>query len=210
MEPISRRDSLKYITLASLSASALIACEPGKEGEMAEHVHPTEMPEGYANLTPEVMEMLNQKFFTDEERQMVKVLANLVIPADDKSGSAEDALTTEFIEFTLIDREYMQTPIRGGLRWMNIESTKRFGKNFTSISEVEQKQILDDIAYPQTASPAYSQGVAFFSTFRSLVLTGFFSSKLGVEDLQYMGNRPTVWNGAPQEWLDRLGVSYDA
>jgi len=210
MEPISRRDSLKYITLASLSAGALIACEPGKEGEMAGHEHPTDMPEGYANLTPEVMEMLNQKFFTDEEREMVRVLANLVIPADDKSGSAEDANVTAFIEFTLVDRENMQTPIRGGLRWMNLESTKRFGKSFTAISEGEQKQILDDIAYPQTASPVYSQGVAFFSTFRSLVLTGFYSSKLGVEDLQYMGNRPTVWNGAPQEWLDRLGVSYDA
>ena len=177
---------------------------------MAGHEHPTDMPEGYANLTPEVMEMLNQKFFTDEEREMVRVLANLVIPADDKSGSAEDANVTAFIEFTLVDRENMQTPIRGGLRWMNLESTKRFGKSFTAISEEEQKQILDDIAYPQTASLVYSQGVAFFSTFRSLVLTGFYSSKLGVEDLQYMGNRPTVWNGAPQEWLDRLGVSYDA
>ncbi len=210
MEPISRRDSLKYITLASLSATALIGCEPGKEGEMAMHEHPTDMPEGYANLTPEVMEMLNKKFFTDEERELVRVLGNLVIPADDRTGSAEDANTTAFIEFTLIDREYMQTPMRGGLRWLNLESTKRFGKSFTALSEAEQKQILDDIAYPATASPAMSQGVAFFNTFRSLVLTGFYSSKLGVEDLQYMGNRPTVWNGAPQEWLDRLGVSYDA
>lgn len=209
MEPISRRDSLKYITLASLSAGALIACEPGKENA-AGHVHPTEMPEGYANLTPEVMEMLNQKFFTDEERALVKVLANLVIPADDKSGSAEDANATSFIEFTLIDRESLQTPVRGGLRWLNIESNKRFGKNFTAVAESEQKQILDDIAYPETASPAMSQGVAFFSTFRSMVLTAFFSSKIGVDDLQYMGNRPTVWNGAPQEWLDRLGVSYDS
>lgn len=210
MEPISRRDSLKYITLASLSAGTLIACEPGKEGEMHGHEHASEMPEGYANLTPEVMEMLKQKFFTDEERVLVRVLANLTIPADEKSGSAEDAHATEFIEFTLIDREYLQTPIRGGLRWLNIEANKRFGKNFVAVSEGEQKQILDDIAYPATAPAAMSQGVAFFNTFRSLVLTAFFSSKMGVEDLQYMGNRATVWNGAPQEWLDRLGVSYDS
>lgn len=210
MEPISRRDSLKYITLATLSAGTLIGCEPGKENAALGHNHPAEMPEGYSNLTPEDLELLKQKFFTDEERELVRVMANLVIPADDRSGSAEDAKTTEFIEFTMLDRPQMQTPMRGGLRWINIESTKRFGKPFTAVSEAEQKQILDDIAYPDTARPEMSQGVAFFNNFRGLVLTGFFSSKMGVEDLQYMGNRPTVWNGAPQEWLDRLGVSYES
>lgn len=210
MEPISRRDSLKYITLATLSAGTLIGCEPGKEDAAHGHNHPAEMPEGYSNLTPEDLELLKQKFFTDEERELVRVMANLVIPADDRSGSAEDAKTTEFIEFTMLDRPQMQTPMRGGLRWINIESTKRFGKPFTAVSEAEQKQILDDIAYPDTARPEMSQGVAFFNNFRGLVLTGFFSSKMGVEDLQYMGNRPTVWNGAPQEWLDRLGVSYES
>lgn len=209
MEPISRRDSLKYITLASLSAGALIACEPGKETEHG-HEHPTDVPEGYANLSKEDLELLKQKFFTDDERELVRLMANLVIPADDRSGNAEDAKTTEFIEFTLLDRPYMQTPVRGGLRWINLESTRRFGKAFTACSEAEQKQILDDIAYPDTAKPEMSQGVAFFNTFRGLVLTGFFSSKMGVEDLQYLGNKPTVWNGAPQEWLDRLGVSYES
>lgn len=209
MEPISRRDSLKYITLASLSAGTLIACEPGKEAEHG-HVHPADMPEGYANLSEEDLELLKQKFFTDDERELVRVMANLVIPADEKSGSAEDANTTEFIEFTMLDRPYMQTSVRGGLRWINIESTKRFGKAFTAASEAEQKQILDDIAYPDTAPAEMSQGVAFFNTFRGLVLTGFFSSKMGVEDLQFMGNKPTVWNGAPQEWLDRLGVRYES
>lgn len=209
MEPISRRDSLKYITLASLSAAALIACEPGKEPEH-NHGPAADMPEGYANLSPEVMELLKQKFFTDEERELVRVLANLVIPADDKSGSAEDANTTAFIEFTLLDRKSMQTPIRGGLRWINLEANKRFGKGFAASSEAEQKQILDDIAYPETARPEMSQGVSFFNSFRGLVLTGFFSSKIGVADLQFMGNTPNNWTGAPQEWLDRLGVSYEA
>ena len=49
----------------------------------------------------------------------------------------------------------------------------------------------------------------FFTAMRDLVGAGFWSSRMGVEDLGYMGNIPTAWNGAPQEVLVKLGVRYD-
>ena len=44
---------------------------------------------------------------------------------------------------------------------------------------------------------------------RDLVATGFWSSKMGVADIGYMGNVPAIWNGAPEEVLKKLGVKYE-
>ena len=209
MSKISRRDSLKYITVAGLSTSLITGCEPEKpEAEGHEHQH--ESLEGLRDLSPEDIELLKQKFFTDQERETVRVLANLIIPADGRSGNAEEAGAVEFIEFMMLDQpERFQVPIRGGLKWLDLQALERFEKSFIDCTEDQQKNILDDIAYPDTAPPEMSQGVAFFNKFRDLVATGFWTSLMGIEDLEYTGNRPTAWNGAPQEWLDRLGVSYE-
>ena len=44
----------------------------------------------------------------------------------------------------------------------------------------------------------------------SVCWPGFFSSKVGVADLGYLGNRVVAeWNGAPDEVLRKLGVSYE-
>lgn len=213
MANISRRDSIRYITLAGLSTGLLLQCKPGeKEGE---HHHHGDETEGFKNLTEYDLNLLKQKFFTDQERESVRQLANLIIPADERSGNAEEAGCVAFIEFLMLDApltepdqiETQQTRMRGGLTWLNLECLKRYDKAFHECSEPEQKAILDDIAYPETAQPQFSQGVAFFNLMRDLVATGFWTSKMGIEDLQYIGNRPNVWNGPPQEWLDRLGVS---
>lgn len=207
MKKISRRDSLKYITVAGVSASLLTSCDSdGKQ----EHEHVHESPDGLFGLSEEDKQLLKETFFTDEERETVRVLSNLIIPEDSRSGNAEEAGTVEFIEFMMLDYPKFQVPMRGGLKWLDRECLDRFGQNFTACQESQQKEVLDDIAYPEDAPPEMSQGVAFFNQFRNLVATGFWTSKMGIEDLQYMGNRPNVWNGAPQEWLDRLGVSYES
>ena len=152
---------------------------------------------------------MDEPFFTDHEMKTVTVLGNLIIPADERSGNAEDAGTPAFIDFMMKDQPWHQTGMRGGLRWLDHQSTRQFGKNFVDVSEAQQKKLLDQIAYPERATPEMSQGVNFFNNFRDFVATGFFTSKMGIEDLGYIGNRPNVWQGSPQEVLDRLGVSYD-
>lgn len=150
-------------------------------------------------------------FFTPAEMQTVRTLADLVIPRDARSGSASDAGVPEFIDFMMTDRPSMQIPMRGGLLWLDTESNKRFDRVFVTASEAEQKQILDDIAWPDRAPQELSHGVAFFNRFRDLVSSGFWSSKMGMEDLRYMGNTVVpVWNGCPDNALRHLGVSYDA
>lgn len=149
-------------------------------------------------------------FFTLHELETVTVLADLVIPRDERSGSASDAGVPAFIDFMMIDRPALQLPIRGGLAWLDAECHERFRRTFVAAVEGERAAILDDIAWPARAPEPLSQGVAFFNRFRDLVASGFWSSKMGMEDLRFLGNRPVpVWNGCPEPVLRQLGVAYD-
>jgi hypothetical protein len=148
-------------------------------------------------------------FFTAHEWQTVRILVDLIIPRDERSGSATDAGVPEFMDFILNDQTDMQNPMRGGLAWLDNECRDRFGKAFVECSDTERTAVLDDIAWPAKAKPELSNGVEFFNQMRDLTASGFFSSKMGVEDLQYLGNRVVAeWQGCPPEALAKLGVSY--
>ena len=202
---LSRRESIKYITLGSISLAYMVGCST--PDEVAEK-HPT-MARRIHQLSEKDLALLDQKFFAPEERETVRQLAILIIPADDRSGNAEEAGVVPFIEFMMLDKPELQNNMRGGLKWLDVESLRRFSVEFYNCAEDQQEAILEDIAFPDTANPAFSQGVAFLNSFRDFVSTGFWSSKMGIEDIGYIGNVHTVWQGAPKEWLDRLGVSYD-
>jgi hypothetical protein len=149
------------------------------------------------------------QFFTPHEYQTVRILVDLILPRDERSGSATDAGVPEFMDFIVNDQKGQQTPMRGGLGWLDIECRERFGRDFTDCDDAQRRALLDDIAWPAKARPEMSQGVAFFDRFRDLTATGFWSSKMGVEDLGYMGNTAVPeWKGCPEEQLKRLGVSY--
>jgi Gluconate 2-dehydrogenase subunit 3 len=154
------------------------------------------------------------KFFTAHEYATVVMLSDIIIPKDDRSGSASDAGVPEFIDFTMADTLADQpdrlTAMRGGLAWLDLESQSRFDQPFAKATSAQRTQLLDDIAYPKKARPEMSHGVRFFNLFRDIVATGFWTSKMGIQDLQYIGNVPVgQWTGSPQEWLQKVGVSYD-
>jgi gluconate 2-dehydrogenase gamma chain len=171
------------------------------------------------------------KFFTAHEWETVRALVDLVIPRDERSGSATDAGVPEFLDFILIDEPRLaeetsrQTAMRGGLAWIDLECQRRFDKSFVACSDAERTVVLDDISRPpplpeaevdgQGATddaptlPVLGHGRAFFSSFRDLTATGFWTTKMGMEDLQYLGNRYVAeWKGCPDEALKKLGVSY--
>jgi len=140
----------------------------------------------------------------------VRVLVDLIIPRDERSGSATEAGVPEFMDFMMTDRPDGQTPMRGGLAWLDNESLERNSKTFLEATEQQRTAILDDIAWPKKAKPEMSQGVAFFNMFRDLTASGFWSSKIGVADLDYRGNTFVAdWTGCPPEALQKLGVQYE-
>ena len=164
-------------------------------------------------------------FFTPHEWQTVRVLVDLILPRDERSGSATDAGVPEFMDFIMADpkesdrgREWRQTAMRGGLAWIDNESMKRFGHDFVSATEAERHTLLDDIAYskgddedyrgdPRDLRVRLRHGPSFFNSFRDLTASGFWSSKIGVADLAYQGNTYVAeWKGCPPEALRKLGL----
>jgi gluconate 2-dehydrogenase gamma chain len=198
---ITRRNALKIISATPVAAGLGIR---GANAEQAPPAHQDQAGRKAATATRKGR--YQPRFFTAHEWATVTMLADIIIPKDERSGGARDAGVPEFIDFTMIDRPSMQTPMRGGLRWLDTACRRRFNKDFVNLAVHERTSILDEIAYPKKAAPEVSQGAAFFTGFRNLVATGFFTSKIGIADLGYMGNVPTVWNGCPQECLDHLGL----
>ena len=150
------------------------------------------------------------KNFTAHEWETVRVLVDLILPKDERSASATDAGVPEFMDFMLGDDTDLQTPVRGGLAWLDHECDDRYSKTFVACSDAERAAVLDDIAWPKKAKPEHMAGVAFFNSFRDFTASGFFSSRVGIQDLRYIGNTFVAeWKGCPPEALAKLGVHYE-
>lgn len=148
------------------------------------------------------------RFFTAREFAAIVALADMIIPKDDRSGSASDAGAPEFIDHIAAEQVERQTAMRGGLVWLDTECRRRVDRAFLECSETERRGVLDDIAHPRRARREMSHGVRFFTSMRDLVAAGFWSSRIGVEDLGYLGNRAVDWQGAPAAVLQKLDVKY--
>ena len=203
------------------------------------------------------------KFFSEDEWKAARILADMIIPRDERSGSATDARTVEYVdEYAAFWGSRVQPRLRGGLMWLDRECSRRFDKRFADCTDEQRRQVLDLIAYPPKDEPsgrpdigrreptaqagaaavghpekeppspptptpqtgmvgpptvvpleeperhatAYSAGIAFFSLFRDLTATGFFTSEIGIKDLGFMGNQPYDWKGCPPEVVAKLGL----
>jgi gluconate 2-dehydrogenase gamma chain len=148
-----------------------------------------------------------RRFFDDGEWRTVRTLVDVVIPRDARSGSATDAGVPEFMDVILTEFPESGKSMREGLVWLDAECRRRFTRGFPDCTEAERKALLDDIAWPKRAAAEMQEGADFFSQFRNLTASGFWSSRMGVEDLHYIGNvfNPG-WNGCPPAALEQLGV----
>ncbi len=147
-------------------------------------------------------------FFNEHEMATITVLGNIIMPKDEVSGSASDAKVPEFIEFIVKDMPSHQTPLRGGLRWLDLHCYKLYEKAFVNLSAAQQITVVDSIAYPEKAAKELAQGVSFFNLMRDLVTTGFYTTEIGIKDLGYVGNAPNQWNGVPDEVLKQYKLAY--
>jgi len=218
MTEIGRRGALKLIGGAPAALGlALTAVEA-----QTAHAHAAKALAGAA-----AGQAYKPKFFTPYEWQTVRILVDLIIPKDERSGGATDAGVPEFMDFIMTDpkendrgREWRQTAMRGGLAWINASAVKRFGHDFLSCTDAERNTLLDDIAFskaqdeeedenrdPRDLRVSLRHGPAFFNSFRDLTASGFWSSKIGVDDLAYQGNTYVAeWKGCPPEALRKLGL----
>ena len=212
MADIGRRSALRLIGTAPLALGFSLSAATAETA----HANALHALAAGAKGTP-----YKPRFFSAHEWQTVRMLVDLIIPKDARSGSATDAGVPEFMDFVMTDQaeeprslEWRQTAMHGGLAWIDSECRERFGQDFVACTDAQRTQLLDAIAYQKGGDGALDEhgriplrhGAEFFSSFRDLTASGFWSSKLGTEDIGYVGNRPTVWEGPPAEVLRKLGL----
>ncbi|MBV9295131.1 MAG: gluconate 2-dehydrogenase subunit 3 family protein [Acidobacteriaceae bacterium] len=209
---VSRREIFHII--GSVPAVAAVTAGSALAQEHEGHAHMAAAQAAAGSKGP-----YKRQTFDDQQWKTVRVLCDLIIPADERSGSATQAGVPEFLDDWIAFRtvedgnENFQAEIFGGLMWLDRESRKLFQKDFADASADQQKQILDRIAYPKRAAKEDHTWAMFFSQFRSLTVSGFFYSKMGVADLPYLGNTAVAeWKGCdPKAWAiveDRMRNGY--
>jgi len=206
-----RRDMLKV--LGTVPAAALVPLAQAKTA--------MQKPADAAGQAAAASTAYQPKVLDAHEWKTVQVLSDIIIPADDRSGSATQAGVPEFIDDWLGFKEEivksseerevggssLLAQIRGGIIWLDAECNQHFNHDFVDCAWAQQKQVLDRIAYPKEAAPEDAAGVAFFNHLRDLVVSGFFSSEMGVKDLPYLGNQMvSEWNGCPPNVLAKLAL----
>jgi len=195
MTDLNRRDAVKTLAATGAAAFALTPAEVSRAARR--------------RASSSAVRPYQAQFFTPHEWSTVRILVDIVIPRDSRSGSATDAGVPEFIDFVMMDgSDDRRTAMRGGLAWLDTECRERFnGSNFVDCTDDQHASVLDDIAYPERAPAHLGHGVQFFNSFRNMTASGYWSSKMGVEDLQYMGNTVVPeWTGCPEDQLRKLGL----
>lgn len=209
---MDRRKSLKVMVLGTVSSGFLLdACKSEekkpilkKVPQTVEKKHPGLMKEEVAHLN----EVKSYTYFTPHEMQTITILADIIIPKDDVSGSASDAKVPDFIEFIVKDMPENKVPMRGGLRWLDMQCLNRYKNSFAECNHQQQMEMVDEIAWPKKAKPEMHHGVKFFNLMRDLTATGFYTTEIGVKDVGYIGNTPNQWNGVPEDVLKKHNLAY--
>jgi len=205
---MNRRDSIRSLFLGSMAGGlALESCISAPEEVINEKIWQYQ----YGRTPKEAARdeaLLGQKYFENTELNTITRLANLILPPTPE-GTIEEAGVPEFIEFMAKDFPGLQTPLRGGLMWLDSYTNRTFGTDFINSTEDQQHEVLDQIAFPDPDAGRQKQEVQFFSLMRNLVMTGYFTSPAGIKELGYKGNQPNVWDGVPDDVLKDHGMSYD-
>ncbi len=212
---MDRRDTLKTLLVGTVGGATLgtIGCKTDVTPADVDNVLKGDLPL-YGRLPEEIehdRKINAETFLNKHELETIAVLCDIILPATPTAASANDAKVPDFIEFIVKDLPSNQVPLRGGLMWLDGESNRRYNKVFSGATNEQQIQIIDDIAYPDpdNKKPEMTHGIKFFSLIRNLTLTGYYTTKMGFDDLGYKGNVPNVWDGVPADVLKDHDVDYD-
>lgn len=211
---MDRRKSIQTIVLgAGASALAFHGCRT--EGDKMPEEAVVKSDDKYFGRTPEELEAITkikaEKLFNDHEMETIAALSTVILPPKQPHGGPIEAEVPAFVEYMGKDNPELQTALLGGLMWLDHKSNTEFGTEFKSAALDQKKQILDTICFHDTEKPLDDQAleIQFFYLMRGLTMTGYYTSKVGIEDLGYKGNMPNVWDGVPQDVLEQHGVAYD-
>ncbi len=210
---MKRRETLKSLLVGGVAGAAVTTIGCKEAQDKVEEVL-VDLPD--YGRTPAEKEwdrkvLTQEDFFTEHEMSTIATLCDIILPPNGDVGGAIAAEVPDFIAFIVKDIDSNQLPIRGGIMWLDGESNKRYNKRFDACSDSDQISIVEDIAYPDpdNKKPLMAPGIKFFNKMRDLTLTGYYTTRIGFNDLGYKGNIPNIWDGVPEEILAEYDVDYD-
>jgi gluconate 2-dehydrogenase gamma chain len=179
---ISRRDILKTLAIGAAAGSVLQVIP----AEAAEYVH--ELVRAEKGTAPAAK--YTPKYFSARQYATLIFLCDAIIPKDEHSGGAVEAGAPEFIDLLTSENEKFQLRLGGGLSWLDGFTSDRYGSTFLDGTPQQKVETMDLIAFRENAHKDHSlsQGVAFFGLLRNMTCDAFYTSKIGIADLQYIGN----------------------
>jgi len=179
---VSRRDILRSLVVGAAGGSVLQMIP----AQAAEYAHGLIQKEKAASAAGKYV----PKYFPAHQYETLTSLCDTIIPKDERSGGAVEAGAPEFIDLLTSENEEFQMRLGGGLMWLDNFCVDRYGKMYLECVPEQRKEVLDLIAYRKNAkeNPGLTSGVAFFAIVRNMTCDGFYTSKIGIADLQYIGN----------------------
>ena len=197
---VTRRDTIKTILAGSLGVGIIggaVACNDRPDDNL-----PT-MQYGRTEEEKKRDRLIMESgpYFHEAEASMLAILVDVILPEDEISPSATESGVLEFLQFIAMDIQELGPALKKGLGSLNRFAFDQYSLAFEDLTENQKLQLIDKIAYPYKSEESNKAGVEFFSLLRNLTLTGFYTSKEGIQDLGYAGNRPNFWDGVPEEVL---------
>jgi gluconate 2-dehydrogenase gamma chain len=219
---MDRRHALKVMAIAA-SAPVMVSCasDEATEGEAVggsdAAPSPASNPRAAGNAwDPDLIapSVPWARTLSRDELASLAVLSDVILPADERSPAASALGAHDFID------EWVSAPyegnerdrvlVRGGLIWLDREAARRFGGElrFRDLSADQHVAICDDICHAPDAEEGFEFAARFFDRVRDLTATAFWTTRQGMDDLQYVGNVPlATWDPPPPEVLRHIGLA---
>lgn len=181
MQGISRRDVLRNL-MAGAAGGSVLQIIPAEAAALAHQMVHGEKAAASGRYTP--------KFFSAHGYASLAALCEAILPRDEESGGAVEAGAPEFIDLLTSENEEYRSILGGGLMWLDNFCRDRYEHVFLECTAEKRKEVLGLIAYRKNAEsdPSLGPGVSFFAHLRKMTCDGFYTSKIGIGDLRYIGN----------------------
>jgi gluconate 2-dehydrogenase gamma chain len=126
------------------------------------------------------------QFFAPEEYKLIDQLTAIIIPKDQSPG-AREAGVCEFIDFMVANDPTIQQPMREGLRILNERARAANGREFVALTSEQQHDLLQTMAYREHYIAGQESGRTFFNLIRRYTVMGYYTSRIGLEELDFPG-----------------------
>jgi gluconate 2-dehydrogenase gamma chain len=143
------------------------------------------------------------KALSDHEYKTLVRLTDLIIPVENGKPGAVAAGAAAWIDMLASENSQIKDIYTKGIAWLDAASGKRGATDFLSATTEPQTALLDQIAYPRNSSPELDPGIQFFTWARRMTVDAFYTSEIGIADIDYRGNHPQATYQEPTE-----GIAY--